>query len=50
MSSPSAGINHVEVDRSAAESEYAEEDGTGTADGFPVLTNRGNVNKNGIRD
>ena len=51
MSSPSViGVNWAEVDRPAAESEDATEDGPGTADEFPAMANRGNVNNNGTTD
>ena len=50
MSSPSASINHSEVDQSAVDSEQLAVDGPGTADGFPALANRGSANKNRTAD
>ena len=43
-------VNQDEVDQSGAEYEDKAEEGSGTANMFPDLTNRGNVNKNGTMD
>ena len=49
-SSPSAGINHDEVDWSAIVYEQAVVDGPDTTDGFTAIFNRGSANNNGTTD
>ena len=50
-SSPLAiGVNQAEVDQPGAEYEDEAGEGSGTANVFLALTNRGNVNKNGTMD